>query len=267
VNSTLACALVSAKLCIPVAHVEAGLRSFDRTMPEEINRLITDGLSDLLFTTEASAAVNLSREGIAPEKTHFVGNIMIDSIRLFAEPLLRPAEARQGTDRYAVLTLHRPSNVDNEESLRTIVSILEAIREQVRVIFPVHPRTKQSLERFSLIDKLTQGDRISMVDPMGYLEFMQLLTRATLVMTDSGGIQEETTYFGIPCLTLRENTERPATVEMGTNKLVGMERKKIEQSIRDILQGHWRRGAVPPFWDGHTAERVIDTLLLWKNQG
>jgi UDP-N-acetylglucosamine 2-epimerase (non-hydrolysing) len=259
VNSTLAASLAAAKLCIPVAHVEAGLRSFDRTMPEEINRLVTDSLSDLLFTTEPAGRENLQREGIPASKIHFVGNVMIDTLlaNLERSKRLRVAE-RLGLDKggYAVLTLHRPSNVDQPERLGALFSLLEKIHQEIPVVFPVHPRTAAAIAR-------TLGGaapRLLTTEPLGYLEFLRLMADAKLVLTDSGGIQEETTVLGVPCLTLRDNTERPVTVTHGTNTVVGSNPELILAEVQKILSGAGKRGSIPEGWDGGAARRIVDIL-------
>jgi len=259
VNSTLAAALAAAKLGIPVAHVEAGLRSFDRSMPEELNRLLTDAISDWLFTTELAAGENLRREGIAPEKVHFAGNVMIDTLRAHLERArglgtLERLDLQPGG--YAVLTLHRPSNVDDAERLRSLFAVLEEIQARLPVVFPVHPRTRQS------IATLLGGEspRLRLTEPLGYLEFLRLLADARLVLTDSGGIQEETTVLGVPCLTLRENTERPVTVTQGTNTIVGTDPDAIRAAATKVLEGEARRGRVPEGWDGQAARRIVDVL-------
>jgi len=259
VNSTLAAALAAAKLGIPVAHVEAGLRSFDRSMPEELNRLLTDAISDWLFTTELAAGENLRREGIAPEKVHFAGNVMIDTLRAHLERArglgtLERLDLQPGG--YAVLTLHRPSNVDDAERLRSLFAVLEEIQARLPVVFPVHPRTRQS------IATLLGGEspRLRLTEPLGYLEFLRLLADARLVLTDSGGIQEETTVLGVPCLTLRENTERPVTVTQGTNIIVGTDPDAIRAAATKVLEGEARRGRVPEGWDGQAARRIVDVL-------
>jgi UDP-N-acetylglucosamine 2-epimerase (non-hydrolysing) len=265
VNSTLACALVCVKLGVRVAHVEAGLRSRDRTMPEEINRLLTDQISDLLFTPSEDADQNLLAEGIPRERIRFVGNIMIDSLlpglESAASSTIRETLGVAGQD-YAVVTLHRPSNVDSRESLSQIFGALEEISERVPVVFPVHPRTRKTIAEFGF-SGLTDGARsLHLIDPLGYLDFLRLLSGARLVLTDSGGIQEETTALGIPCLTLRENTERPITIEMGTNKLVGSDRQRIVEAAFSILDGPPAKTSRVPFlWDGHTAERIVSCLL------
>jgi UDP-N-acetylglucosamine 2-epimerase (non-hydrolysing) len=265
VNSTLACALVCSKLGVRVAHVEAGLRSRDRTMPEEINRIVTDQLSDLLLTPSMDADRNLLAEGIPPERIRFVGNVMIDSLfkQLERAETSRVREELEvaGMD-YAVVTLHRPSNVDEPEVLGRILSALARIGERLPVVFPIHPRTRKNLAEFGLLDKLERGSRVRLTEPLGYLDFLHLYSGARLVLTDSGGIQEETTALGIPCLTLRENTERPVTVELGTNRVVGTDPEKITGEAWEALARD-RGGAprVPPLWDGHAAERILDALL------
>jgi len=257
VNSTVAAALVCAKLGIPVAHVEAGLRSFDRTMPEEINRLLTDQLADLLFTPSEDGNHNLEREGIPAKKIHLVGNVMIDTlVRLL--PQARPPEGLELDDAYVLVTLHRPSNVDEPESLRRIFGALDRVAESVRVIFPIHPRTRKRMADLGLA--VRKPERLRILDPVGYLEFLALQQRAAVVITDSGGIQEETTYLGVPCLTLRENTERPITVDLGTNKLVGRDMDLLRTNIDQILAGQWKRGRVPPLWDGKASNRIVHVL-------
>ena len=264
VNSTLACALVCSKLGVPVAHVEAGLRSRDRAMPEEINRLLTDQLADLLLTPSADADRNLLAEGIAPERVRLVGNVMIDSLlkHLAAAEASRVREelGLGGLD-YAVVTLHRPSNVDDPEVLRRILSALARVGRLLPVVFPVHPRTRRQLEEFGLAGGGEPRGGLRLVEPLGYLDFLRLYSGARLVLTDSGGIQEETTALGIPCLTLRENTERPVTVEMGTNRVVGTDAERIVSEAEAAL-ARGRAGArVPPLWDGRAAGRVLDALL------
>jgi UDP-N-acetylglucosamine 2-epimerase (non-hydrolysing) len=262
VNSTLACALVCAKLGIKVAHVEAGLRSFDRTMPEEINRLLTDQIADLLFTTEESANANLRREGIAPEKIHFVGNVMIDSLVRHL-PLARKSAVLQELDltpaQYAVVTLHRPANVDNPETLAEIFAALLDLADQMLVVFPVHPRTRKALD--GLVDPQPASRKLKLIEPLGYVDFLQLYSNARLVLTDSGGLQEETTYLGIPCLTLRPNTERPVTLTLGTNRLVPVQRAAIGRAAKAALNGQSAKGERPPLWDGRAAERIALDLL------
>lgn len=260
VNSTMACALAAVKLLAPVAHLEAGLRSFDRGMPEEINRLVTDVLCDLLWTPSDDADQNLLREGISPDKIELVGNIMMDSLEM-----LRPAIERESPWRalglspggYGVVTLHRPANVDDPAVLREIMAALAAVAGRLPLVFPVHPRTRASLERFGLLD-LAASPGLKLVEPLGYMQFMGLVLGARLAITDSGGIQEETTYLHIPCLTLRPNTERPVTVRLGSNRLIAP--AGLAASLEEVLAGHWPQGTVPPLWDGHTAVRVADSL-------
>lgn len=272
VNSTLACTLVGVKKGVPVVHVEAGLRSYDRGMPEEINRVLTDQIADLLYTTERSALDNLLREGIGEERVRFVGNVMIDSLlsnREFAHsPAKTLSEAGVGTAflgdsrSYAVVTLHRPSNVDQVDTLQPLLSVLREVSEKLPLIFALHPRTRANIERFSLRD-LVRSERIVLLPPQGYLEMLGLMSDATLVLTDSGGLQEETTALGIPCLTIRENTERPITVEHGTNTLVGNDRLDILGGVDEILAGGGKCGRIPEFWDGRAAERIADDLSKW----
>ncbi|HET6670001.1 MAG TPA: UDP-N-acetylglucosamine 2-epimerase (non-hydrolyzing) [Pyrinomonadaceae bacterium] len=265
VNSTLACALVCVKLGVKVAHVEAGLRSRDRSMPEEINRLLTDQISDLLLTPSQDADQNLRAEGIPDERIRFVGNIMIDSLNKQLERA-KDSKVREDlgvADRdYAVLTLHRPSNVDDRETLTRILGALKAIGKRVPIIFPVHPRTRKMITELGLEVSSLVDQGLHLIEPLGYLDFLRLYSGARLVLTDSGGIQEETTVLGIPCLTLRENTERPITVEMGTNTIVGTDPQKITTAAFAALdQGPLRSHRIPPLWDGHTADRILDSLL------
>ena len=256
VNSTVAAALVCAKLLIPVAHVEAGLRSFDRTMPEEVNRIVTDRLADLLFTPSEDADENLLREGVSPEKIHRVGNVMIDSlVRLLPAAARCPANGLP--DRFALVTLHRPSNVDDGEALKSIFESLLTVSKQLDVVFPVHPRTRARIAQFGIG---INNDKLHLLEPVPYIEFLALQKRATAVITDSGGIQEETTYLQVPCLTLRSNTERPITVTMGTNILVGQDSRRLASEVSAILAGRAKRGRVPPLWDGHAGERIADAL-------
>ena len=259
VNSTLACAITAKKLHIKVAHVEAGLRSGDESMPEEINRIVTDSISDYLFATEKSGINNLEKEGQAKEKIFYVGNIMIDTLHYGLEKLkTKPAKATASP--YAVVTLHRPSNVDNKEKLKEILSALAEISKDIEIYFPVHPRTKEMLEKFKL-DDLLKGTNIKVVPPMSYLEFLALWKDASLVLTDSGGIQEETTALGIPCFTIRDNTERPITIEEGTNVLVGTTSKGILEGYQDFKKGAGKTGKLPELWDGKAAGRIIKYLL------
>jgi UDP-N-acetylglucosamine 2-epimerase (non-hydrolysing) len=273
VNSTIATALTAVKLGIPVAHIEAGLRSFDMSMPEEINRKLTDAVSNLLFVTEQSGVDNLKHEGIASEKIFLVGNVMIDSLLRHREmaarsPILDRLGVRQngsGCRPYGVLTLHRPSNVDDSKTLQGILSAVSALAAEFPVFFPIHPRTRKKIESFDLVRYLMSnanaGDRgIVPLDPLGYLEFLSLNDQARIVLTDSGGVQEETTVLGVPCLTLRENTERPATVEHGTNEVVGVDSNRILAAARSILQTPTRQSRRPPLWDGKAAPRIVAVL-------
>jgi UDP-N-acetylglucosamine 2-epimerase (non-hydrolysing) len=262
VNSTVAGALVCAKLGVRVGHVEAGLRSFDRTMPEEINRLVTDQLADMLFTPSEDGDFNLRKEGIPAERIFRVGNVMIDSLVKLLPAAQRqnqnglpedPAEGYAG--RYALVTLHRPANVDDGVILKRILQSLLEVSQDLSVIFPAHPRTRKRIADFGL-----QADRLQIVDPLSYLEFLGMQSLATVVITDSGGIQEETTYLGIPCLTLRENTERPVTVSLGTNVLVGRDPDKLYSELSRVLAGHAKKGTIPPLWDGHAGERIAALL-------
>lgn len=269
VNSTLACALVAAKLGVRVAHVEAGLRSRDRTMPEEINRILTDQLADLLLTPSRDADHNLRAEGIAEERIRFVGNIMIDSLFAHLKRAersgVREALGLSGID-YAVLTLHRPSNVDERATFERILDALEEISRRLPIIFPVHPRTQSRINEFGFAERVSGNPALRLVEPLGYLDFLKLYSGARLVLTDSGGIQEETTALGIPCLTLRENTERPITVELGTNRVVGTSTDRITSAAFEALDASRELGGklearLPPLWDGHTAPRILDALL------
>jgi UDP-N-acetylglucosamine 2-epimerase (non-hydrolysing) len=265
VNSTVACALVAAKKNIKIVHVEAGLRSFDRAMPEEINRLITDQLSDLLFTTEKDAVVNLNAEGIASEKVHFVGNVMIDTLlnnldRAVCSKAIFTAASATITNGYGLVTLHRPSNVDEKSVLEGIVETLVNISEELPLAFPVHPRTKSKLEEFNLLTSLSTSN-VLLLPPMAYLDMLGLMRDAKVVLTDSGGLQEETTALGVACITLRENTERPITITEGTNVLVGSKPSAIYDSFREIMDSGGKSGNIPKFWDGKAAERIHQTLL------
>lgn len=260
VNSTVAAALVCAKLGIRVGHVEAGLRSFDRTMPEEINRLVTDQIADMLFTPSIDGDENLKHEGVAPEKIHFVGNVMIDTlIRLlpFAKKDGRIEMEGIENGRYALVTLHRPSNVDEHIMLSNIMKTLEEISFNIPVVFPMHPRTRKLLSEFYLNHS---DKRLKLIDPLGYMEFLSLQKNAGVVITDSGGIQEETTYMGVPCLTVRENTERPVTVEKGTNILVGRNMDLLKEEFKKIIGGHAKKGAIPDLWDGKAGERIAGII-------
>jgi len=279
VNSTVACALVSAKMQIPVAHVEAGLRSFDRSMPEEINRLLTDQISDLLFTTCADADENLKREGIPDDRIFFVGNVMIDTLYRYLElagesdALQRLGLLQGGRVRpYALLTLHRPSNVDERTQLERLLEVLNRIHRKIPLVFPAHPRTVKQMKEFDLISYVTYAEDVSipdawdslrhllMIPPMGYIDFLSLMAKAKLVLTDSGGIQEETTILGVPCLTLRENTERPITLKQGTNRLVGRDPEVIFHEASKVLEEKRGKTGMPKFWDGRAAERIVKIL-------
>ncbi|MCX9156881.1 UDP-N-acetylglucosamine 2-epimerase (non-hydrolyzing) [Niveibacterium sp. 24ML] len=272
VNSTVACALVASKKGIPVVHVEAGLRSYDRAMPEEINRVMTDQIADLLYTTEQAAAVNLAHEGIPAARIEFVGNVMIDSLRANLEKAVKAsdalaacgmsADAISGPEGYALVTLHRPSNVDDPATLSALVDTLVASSERLPLVFAVHPRTRANLERFGLAEKLA-AERIVQLAPQGYLEMLGLMSAARVVLTDSGGIQEETTALGVPCLTLRENTERPITVEEGTNTLVGCDGTAILAALDLVLSSGGKAGRSPALWDGRAAERIAAHLHDW----
>ena len=265
VNSTLATALVAAKEHIPVAHVEAGLRSFDRTMPEEINRVATDHLSDLLFTTERSGNKNLRKEGISTKRIHFVGNCMVDTLLKHVEVAIQRAPWQafgMQPSRYLLVTLHRPSNVDDPKILRVVMSSIKDVSRRLPVLFPVHPRTRARLAA----EKIDVPSAVILTDPLPYLTFIGLMAKARFVMTDSGGIQEETTVLGVPCLTLRWNTERPVTLTRGTNHLVGTDREKIKRCADDILAGKWRHGSRLPLWDGKAGQRIADVLEFWISQ-
>jgi UDP-N-acetylglucosamine 2-epimerase (non-hydrolysing) len=269
VNSTIACALVAAKKGVAVVHVEAGLRSWDRQMPEEINRILTDQISDLLFTTESDGAENLQREGIDSERVHFVGNVMIDTLianRERAVPAKQTLKAVPGIDdcisEYGLLTLHRPSNVDDPAVLRRLVDTLAELSHELPLVFPIHPRTRARISEAGLEDALANA-RIALTDPLGYLELLGLMASAKLVLTDSGGLQEETTALGVPCITLRENTERPITAEQGTNTIVGTDAEKIRHCFHETLRTGGKSGRVPDLWDGHAAQRIADTLIAW----
>ena len=272
VNSTLACALVAVKKGVPVVHVEAGLRSGDRGMPEEINRVLTDQIADRLYTTERSAADNLLREGVAAERIAFVGNVMIDSLLASRDRARAAASTLQahGLDPrllahplgFGVITLHRPSNVDTAERLGGILATLGEVSHRLPLVFALHPRTRANIERFGL-GAMVDPQRIAVLPPQGYFEMLGLMLGATLVLTDSGGLQEETTALGVPCLTLRDNTERPITVEQGTNLLVGADAAAIRVAVADILAGRGKRGRVPELWDGQAAPRIAADLWTW----
>lgn len=260
VNSTIASALTAVKLGVPVAHIEAGLRSFDRSMPEEINRILTDAISRWLFVSEPSGIDNLRREGVASERIHFVGNLMIDALlacrdRSEQSTVLEQLELSGRS--YGVLTLHRPSNVDDPRIFRDLACAIDRLQQDLPIVFPVHPRTRKALAAW----EPSRMPNLRLTDPLGYLDFMKLLSHSRLVLTDSGGIQEETTVLGVPCLTLRNNTERPATVEQGTNQLVGMDPERIIAAALDALSRPKSSGRIPEGWDGRAASRVADVLL------
>jgi UDP-N-acetylglucosamine 2-epimerase (non-hydrolysing) len=294
VTSTLACTLVAIKMGIKVAHVEAGLRSFDRTMPEELNRILTDSVADYLFVTEESGMQHLKNEGVADERVFFAGNVMIDSLVRYQEKaktttiledlglstsdsrlataaerplstsdsrLATAAKRPPATSDYIVMTMHRPANVDTEKGLQSILELIELSSRDTKIIFPVHPRTRAHMEKFGLADRLDQVQNLIMTEPLGYLEFIQLMSNATAILTDSGGIQEETTYLGVPCLTFRDSTERPITVSLGTNQLLSdLDPKKTYAALQEILSGKVKKGSIPPLWDGKAAERIAAQL-------
>jgi len=273
VNSTIACALVSAKRGVPVIHVEAGLRSFDRAMPEEINRVLTDQISDLLFTTERAAAANLAREGIGAERVHFVGNVMIDTLMQQRARCPHPgavlrdvsgAERCLGAGGFGVVTLHRPSNVDDEATLRPLIQTLCEVSQGVPLVFPVHPRTRVRILDCGLLEAAERT--LILLPPLPYLELLALVGAARLVLTDSGGLQEETTALGVPCFTLRENTERPVTVTEGTNTVVGTDPAAIRAGVAAVLSGGGKRGRIPELWDGRAALRIRERVVAWGRQ-
>ena len=268
VNSTMACTLVAVKLGIPVAHIEAGLRSFDRSMPEEINRLVTDCLADLLFVSELSGLENLRSEGVPDEKVHFVGNVMIDTLLRHRESANKSnVRARLGVDSgcgYALVTLHRPSNVDDLSKLAGLLCALDELARELPVVFPIHPRTRKNAMEAGLEPEL---GRLVTTDPLGYLDFLNLMSNAQVVITDSGGVQEETTVLGVPCLTVRENTERPATIACGTNRLVGTSPDAILRAARQVLHGPRLESRLPELWDGNAARRIVDVLMRTLSRG
>ncbi len=263
VNSTIACALVAVKLGVKVAHVEAGLRSFDRAMPEEINRILTDAISDLLFTTEESGNENLKREGIPKEKIHFVGNVMIDTLvhclQTMPDGLPYP-DLRE--NEYAVITLHRPSNVDHPDILRNILNAFKEISRSLKLLIPLHPRTRKNIEEFGLGEELMDiAQNANVTGPIGYMEMLKLVKNSRMVITDSGGIQEETTYLGVPCITMRENTERPSTITLGTNILVGSDTGKLLSAVEQVKLNSLNKGIIPPLWDGKASTRIVEYLI------
>lgn len=263
VNSTIACTLTAVKLNIAVAHVEAGLRSFDREMPEEINRILTDTIADYLFVSEKSGLVNLKKEGIPDEKIFFVGNVMIDSLNHYLHKsnnskILTYLNINENN--FVLVTLHRPSNVDDEKKLKSLVNLLNNISLKRKVVFPVHPRTKNNLNKFSLLEKLSS--EVLLTDPIGYIDFLKLVKDAELILTDSGGIQEESTYLGVQCITIRTSTERPVTIDLGTNQIVGDDFIRAEQVAIEVLNGKNKPGKIPEKWDGKTAERIAKIISL-----
>jgi UDP-N-acetylglucosamine 2-epimerase (non-hydrolysing) len=264
VNATLACALVAVKEHIPVVHVEAGLRSGDRKMPEEINRILTDTISDLLFVTEQSGLDNLKNEGVSEDKVFFVGNVMIDSLQFYlkkSQALDTAQSLGLKKDDFLVMTMHRPANVDTKDGLESILNIIEKVSKHLKVVFPIHPRTKNNLTKFNLDAKLDQIKNIIITEPQGYLEFLNLMGNAKLIITDSGGIQEETTFLKIPCLTFRDSTERPSTIEYGTNQLLAdLNPESVYSKFVEIIEGKTKEGRIPPLWDGNTAERIATIL-------
>ncbi len=264
VNSTLAGALVAAKLHLPMVHVEAGLRSFDRRMPEEINRLVTDALADVLYVTEQSGLDNLKREGVADEKVCFVGNVMIDSLVRFREKAAALKTAGGfglAPKAYVLMTMHRPANVDDPVNLARLVEIVHTITARVPVIFPVHPRTRNRLAAEGHLDALDALSGLHLIEPIGYLEFLSLMADAGLLVTDSGGIQEETTFLKVPCVTLRDSTERPVTITLGTNEMLPLDVDPITDAVQRAFAGQWKQGQTPPLWDGHAATRIADDIV------
>lgn len=262
VNGTMACGLVAAKMGIPVVHVEAGLRSFDRTMPEEVNRIVTDSISEILLCSEESGVRNLEKEGVDSDRIHFVGNVMIDALMSHREHADRSTILSQtgvAKGGYALVTLHRPSNVDERETLDGLIGVMEYVGRQLPIVFPMHPRTKNSLERFGLRERLAAAN-IKLLPPLGYLDFLKLTSDARIVLTDSGGIQEETTVLGVPCLTLRHNTERPVTVELGTNRVVGNDPDDVIKAFDEAIKIENTLLAPPPLWDGNAARRIVEVL-------
>jgi len=263
VNSTIACSLTASKLNIPTVHVEAGLRSFDRKMPEEVNRILTDTIAEYLFVTEKSGLINLKNEGISEDKVFFVGNVMIDSLIHFL-PTTRTSkildQLKIKTKNYVLVTLHRPSNVDEKENLISLVNLLNNISLKRKVVFPIHPRTKNNLVAFGILSSLNPN--VILTEPVGYIDFITLIKNCELILTDSGGIQEESTYLGVQCITIRTTTERPVTIEMGTNQLVGDDYNKAEQVAIEVLNGKKKQGKIPEKWDGKTAERIAEIISL-----
>lgn len=263
VNSTIACALVAVKLGIKVAHVEAGLRSFDRTMPEETNRLLVDQISDFLFVTEQSGLDNLEHEGISNKKIFFVGNIMIDSL-IYHLPKIKKSDILNKLNlnekNFIILTMHRPNNVDNENNLKNMFNIINEVQKKIKVVYPIHPRTKTNIKKFGFENEVNKIFNLSITEPLNYIDFLNLILNSKAILTDSGGIQEETTFLGVPCITLRENTERPVTVDEGTNILTGNNKKKIINLVNGVLKNNWKKGTIPKLWDGKTSKRIVEVL-------
>ncbi|MBM4168832.1 MAG: UDP-N-acetylglucosamine 2-epimerase (non-hydrolyzing) [Ignavibacteria bacterium] len=264
VNSTLACSIASVKLGVPVAHIEAGLRSFDRTMPEEINRVLTDAISDYLFVTEPSAIANLIKEGVDESRIFYVGNVMVDSLLAYRDHSAASNIIENlglNGEAYVLVTLHRPTNVDTSEGLNTIAEIFERVSHDRAIVFPLHPRTRKMIGEYGLGKRFERIARLKVIEPVGYLDFLKLMENSTLVLTDSGGIQEETTVLGIPCLTLRSNTERPITVEIGTNRITGLDADRVLAACHDVFEGRFKKGSIPHLWDGKAAERIAGILV------
>jgi UDP-N-acetylglucosamine 2-epimerase (non-hydrolysing) len=262
VNSTLACSITAIKMGIPTAHIEGGLRSLDRTMPEEINRLVTDSISEYCFITELSAKINLLKENFNPNNIFFTGNTMIDSLYFAlpkAEKSLIKATLGVEAKKYALITMHRPSNVDEKEQLASLLDAMVAMSKKINIIFPMHPRTKKNLELFGFEDKVNIPE-IKIIEPLGYIDFLALMRSALFVLTDSGGIQEETTVLNVPCITMRTSTERPITIEIGTNTLIQPDYDSIIRTFNKIMSGNYRNGKIPQFWDGNAAERIVDVI-------
>lgn len=263
VNSTLAAALVANKMGIPLAHLESGLRSSDRSMPEEINRILTDAITDIFFVTEQSGVENLTKEGKSQDQIYLVGNTMIDTLVAYDEPIkasdiLQKLQVKPDT--YALMTMHRPGNVDTEEGLLKIIEVIAFLTRQTRIVFPIHPRTLNKLKEYNLLNKLTGNKNLILMEPAGYLDFQHLILHARFVITDSGGIQEETTFRQIPCITLRPNTERPSTVEIGSNTLLNFDTEKIQSTVEKIFSNAYKHCAVPPLWDGKATERIFEVI-------
>jgi len=264
VNSTLACSVVASKMLVPLVHVEAGLRSFDNTMPEEINRKVTDVLCDLLFVTEKSGMENLRNEGVNAKKIHFVGNVMIDSLIQYLEKSKSSTflhDLNLTNNKYILTTIHRPSNVDQKDNLEKILTIFEGFPTDFPIIFPMHPRTQKNIGLFGLKERFDNLKNVKIVEPIGYLDFINLMANSKFVLTDSGGIQEESTYLGIPCITMRDNTERPITVEVGSNYLIGLNISEVIKIGNNIINGKMKSHAIPELWDGHAAERIVKIII------